>query len=148
MSIIHEALKKVQARGTSAAIPAVPAKPKGSPLVLMALLIIAATLAAAAYYYFIYNRPVVVPAATVIAAAPAAAPATTPVPAIAQTEVPTSVILNVQGLMTNNGATVALINGKIYEQGSEINGIKILAIEGNSITVLRDGKEETIRVRN
>ncbi len=58
-----------------------------------------------------------------------------------------SVILNVQGTMTNNGSTVALINDKIYEVGEEINGMKISAITANTITVERNGRTETLPIK-
>ncbi len=56
-------------------------------------------------------------------------------------------VLNIQGVMTQGGVTVALINDKIYEAGDEVSGIKILSITSNAITLLRSGKEETIKVR-
>ena len=58
------------------------------------------------------------------------------------------VVFNVQGVMTNKGSTVALINGKIYERGEDIGEAKILNIDTDAITILRDGKEETIRVKH
>lgn len=55
--------------------------------------------------------------------------------------------LNLQGILTQNGQTVALINDKIYEEGDEIGRIKILNIEGSGITVLNNGNKEHVRVR-
>ena len=56
---------------------------------------------------------------------------------------------NIQGVMTNNtGSPVALINNQIYEVGSAINGGKILSIEPETITVSTNGKVERILVHH
>ena len=52
-----------------------------------------------------------------------------------------------QGILAQGNRTLALINDKIYEEGDEIGNIKIISIESNSITILKDGKEERVRVR-
>ena len=56
--------------------------------------------------------------------------------------------LNVQGILSQGGQTVVLINDKIYEEGDEIGKIKILSIESSGITILNNGKEEHIRVHH
>ena len=66
----------------------------------------------------------------------------------AATPPPRPAIFNIQGIMTNNGSTVALINGKIYEQGDDIGGAKITNIGADTITISRNGTEETIPVRH
>ncbi len=56
-------------------------------------------------------------------------------------------VLNIQGVFSQHGTAVALINNKIYESGAEIGAIKILSISNDAIVILRDSKEETIPVR-
>ena len=58
-----------------------------------------------------------------------------------------SSVLNVSGILSNDNHNVALINDTIYEEGSIINGIKIVKINLDAITIERDGKEETIIVK-
>ena len=71
------------------------------------------------------------------------------IPAATTTNNPAApTVLNIQGIMANNGTAVALINNKIYEQGAEINGVKILNIGVKAITVLKEGKEETIQIQH
>lgn len=57
-----------------------------------------------------------------------------------------SSVFNIQGVMTSGDKNVALINGKIYEEGNEIGGIKILSIEHNTIQISNNGKTETIQI--
>lgn len=64
-----------------------------------------------------------------------------------QSAITSSAALNVEGIMANNGSAVALINGKIYEAGDEIGGTQLVSIDENSITILKDGKTETIQLR-
>ncbi len=59
-----------------------------------------------------------------------------------------STTLNIQGVMDGGKSKVALINDKIYEEGDEISGVKILSISVDAITILKDGKEEKIVVRH
>ena len=56
--------------------------------------------------------------------------------------------LSIQGIMTNGGQTVALINGKIVEKGDSIEGLKIIDINADEITILQDGKEEKVQVHH
>ncbi len=55
--------------------------------------------------------------------------------------------LNVQGVLDNSGQSVALINGKIYEEGDTVSGVKILKIGVDVIRILRNGREEELKVR-
>ncbi len=55
-------------------------------------------------------------------------------------------VLNVQGVMASGGHNVALINNNIYEEGSLVNGAKILKIDLNAITIEHDGKQEIVTV--
>ncbi len=81
---------------------------------------------------------------------PLAHPAPKTVTALPKTEQPSQSdpanVLKLQGIMSKNGTNIAIINNKIYEQGSEINGVKILQIDMNAVTILKDGKEETLTV--
>jgi len=56
--------------------------------------------------------------------------------------------LNVHGVMANGNNNLALINDKVYQEGDAIDGIKITKISLDSITVIKDGHEETIPVKN
>jgi|GEM_PF-4333777 len=60
---------------------------------------------------------------------------------------PASAALNIQGIMTNNNHNVVLINNNIYDEGSIFDGIKILKINLDAITIERDGKEESIAIK-
>jgi hypothetical protein len=82
-------------------------------------------------------------------ATPAAAiSTTTPAPApMATTSTSSPIILNVQGVMSSNGHNVALINNEVYEEGSVVNGQKIVKINLNTITVEHDGQEEVVSIK-
>lgn len=64
----------------------------------------------------------------------------------AATEVP--VTLNVHGVMSNGSSNAVLIDDQVYQEGDNVDGIKIVKINLNSIEVINNGKEETIRVKN
>jgi len=165
MSIIHEALRKVQANlqkqpqpvtkpasvaGAPPAVPApVPVQVKRSPRILILL---ASGIIFAAAAYFIYTQyysqikiHVIVPAAHTAAQL---LPQKTVVPVQHPVVDAPADALTVQGIMTNNGSTVALINGSIYEKGDEINGVKIIGITADAVTISRDGKEESIQIKH
>ncbi len=164
MSIIHEALKKVQKNlqenqdktspsflsGDYSAQAVRTAKAMTAAVWPIALLI---AIGAALWLSFpLWQK---FPAAAPAAVPPDLPPEQTPEPVVVQPTVapppapalpePVHLIINIQGIMDNNGTAVALINNKIYEVGDEIEGLKILAITENRITVLKNGKEETIR---
>ncbi len=70
-------------------------------------------------------------------------------PAILNTADPIAFItLNIHGVMSDGPNNVVLINDQVYQEGDEVNGVKIIKISLNSITVINNGKEETIRVKN
>ncbi|GEM_PF-2105224 len=54
------------------------------------------------------------------------------------------ILLN--GIMARGKQNLALIDGQVYEQGEEINGVKIIKINPSSIVVLENGAERTIKV--
>jgi hypothetical protein len=71
-----------------------------------------------------------------------AANTTTPAPA------PLPTTLNVHGIMANASGNLALINNRVYQEGDEVDGAKIIKINLDSITVNIDGTEKTIYVNN
>jgi|GEM_PF-3994629 len=172
MSIIHDALKKVQEQQpepkrfeleplggpvtpreqpkvgpaprkitASGMAPAPkPKSPKGR------LVFLFAALCAAAYITYTQYSPQIAPLKRSIQSMARSVPAVTlPAPSPAPAADPNA--LKLEGVMNNNGAMLALINGKIYETGSEVNGAKIVRIEENTVTLSRDGEEEVLQVR-
>jgi hypothetical protein len=80
---------------------------------------------------------------------PTNTPGPTDMPASASTVkpvVPTT--LNVHGVMSNGHNSLVLINDQVYQEGDEIDGVKIVKINLKSITVINNGKEESIHVKN
>lgn len=171
MSIIHDALKKVQVslgKKTDAvsetlipesietapmAPPVVTEPPKQSHMVTVIIIIVALS---AGGYLIYQQRDQFAPQLKKLAAkaAPARPITSGPLAKIStSSQAPNQnnhspEELSVQGIMSNNGSAVALINGKIYAQGDFIAGIKITAINTDGITLLKDGKEEKIQVRH
>ena len=72
-------------------------------------------------------------------------------PAEAATGIPQNVssatTVTVGGIMTNGNQKVALINNKVYAEGDEINGMKILKISFDEVTVTDHGEEKSFRVK-
>jgi hypothetical protein len=56
-------------------------------------------------------------------------------------------ILNIQGIMASGNQNLALINNNVYEEGSVIDGIKILKINLDALIIEHNGKQETVAVR-
>ena len=54
--------------------------------------------------------------------------------------------LNIHGIMSNPKGNLVLIDNGIYAEGDKVQDIKIVKITLDGLVVLRDGKEETIRV--
>ena len=50
--------------------------------------------------------------------------------------------------MSNDTGNVALINDQIYQEGDSVDGVKIVKISLDSVTVINNGKEETISVKD
>ena len=48
--------------------------------------------------------------------------------------------------MADDRGNLVLINDQVYQEGDEIDGAKITKINLNSITIINNGKEETISV--
>jgi hypothetical protein len=55
--------------------------------------------------------------------------------------------LNIHGVMSQGSRNIVLINDQVYQEGDEVNGVKISKIDLKSVTVINNGKEETIRVK-
>jgi hypothetical protein len=76
-------------------------------------------------------------------------PPPTNLPAIADTpKTSTPVTLNIHGVMSNDTGNVALINDQIYQEGDTVDGVKIVKISLDSVTVINNGKKEIIPVKN
>ncbi len=156
MSIIHDALKKVQNGLQNRASPVV-GRPLTSPGAkggwkIIVLILSAAAVLTAGYVY--WSRPSVPktepPPPVHVNAAPVpqpephnggaeAKPKPEPKPEHADT-------LNIHGIMSDPKGNVVLIDNGIYAEGDEVNGVKIIKISLDGIVILKDGKEETIRV--
>jgi len=55
---------------------------------------------------------------------------------------------SIHGVMSNGSNNLVLINDQVYQEGDEVNGIKIVKIDLDYIKVINNGTEETIRVKN
>ena len=164
MSIIHEALKKAQQslqKKTSA--PDGPAITAGRPsrvgngLFFLILFVIISAALSAGYMYW-RARPV---KTSVVSLTPPAAPPKNITPAPVEpvkTAVPPAdtapkpVVprpsLKIQGIMADPRGNVALINDRVYAEGDDIDGAKIVKISLDSIVISRDGTEETLSARH
>jgi hypothetical protein len=97
--------------------------------------------------------PLTVPAAA-SAATPPVAPvaAATPVSAVpAVASIPpltTPETLNIHGVMSNGKSNVVLINDQVYQAGDDVDGVKIIKVDLDYITVDNNGHEEKIKVKN
>ena len=54
----------------------------------------------------------------------------------------------IHGVMANGSRNIVLINDQVYQEGDDVDGVKIVKINLDSITVNNNGKEQTIRVKN
>jgi len=61
---------------------------------------------------------------------------------------PAPITLNVHGIMSNATGNLVLINDQVYQEGDDVEGAKIVKINLDSITVIINGTEQTIRVKN
>lgn len=157
MSIIHEALKKVQSnRSESPSIinkPADDGKTFQKPTAFVLLLwgsVIFILVGLTFYNLYEYTHRIkemsstkfYVPATTVspmTAAAPALAPGVS-APEAKKGE------LVLSGIVEMDGKSFALINKEFYEVGESVEGAKITKITPDSIEILQKGKTRTIKV--
>jgi len=72
-------------------------------------------------------------------------PATTKTPSPTKLE---PITLDIHGIMANASGNLVLINDQVYQEGDEIDGTKIVKINLDSITVLNNGTEQTIPVKD
>ncbi len=75
-------------------------------------------------------------------------PSPTKLPAISDTlKTNAPQTLNIHGVMSNGSNNLVLIDDQVYQEGDDVDGVKIVKISLDSITVISNGKEETIRVK-
>ena len=165
MSIIHDALKKVQnglQDKTSPLPPAVPLKnsgTKGGWKIIVLILLAVAVLTAGYVYRQNASSPAPHPSAPEIEPPPPvqinAAPVLQPEPRNGGAEAGPKAeprpeyaagTLNIHGIMSDPNGNVVLIDNGIYAEGDEVQGVKIIKISLDGIVILKDGKEETVRV--
>jgi type II secretory pathway component PulC len=156
MSIIHDALKKVQNK-TPPEVKILPPKQKKIKTVLTLLCTIAIILGSLGFLYNQWHAyfPKVKKLAKLpenlvpLAKLTVNPPVPTKLPAISNTpKTSTPVTLNIHGVMSDGPNNVVLINDQVYQEGDEVDGVKIVKISLDSIIVINNGKEETIRVKN
>ena len=181
MSIIHEALKKVQNSlqdkisspprvGGAEPLTVAPASTEGrsasdgksgpkSGWKIIVLVLSAVAILTAGYMYRQGASSALPPSVPKIGspppvqinAAPAPVPASAPVPepkteAKPEPKPEHADTLNIHGIMSDPNGNVVLIDNGIYAEGDEVQGVKIIKISLDGIVILKDGKEETIRV--
>ena len=71
---------------------------------------------------------------------------TAPAAAISKSATAPSSRIIVNGVMTHGAENLVLIDGQVYEEGDEVDGVKILKITSKGITVLENGAERFIKV--
>ena len=54
--------------------------------------------------------------------------------------------MTVGGIMTKANEKVALINDKVYAEGDDINGMKILKISFDEVVVIDRGEQKSFKV--
>jgi hypothetical protein len=55
--------------------------------------------------------------------------------------------LNIHGVMSNGSSNVVLINDQVYQAGDEVDGVKIIKVDLDYITINNNGQEEKIQVK-
>ena len=170
MSIIHEALKKVQNSlqdkisspprvGGAEPLTVAPAEggtkngPKSGWKVIVLVLSVVAVLTAGYVYRQGASSPAPHPVVPKIGPPSPiqvnAVPAPVPEPKTEAKPEPKpehTDTLNIHGIMSDPNGNVVLIDNGIYAEGDEVQGVKIIKISLDGIVILKDGKEETIRV--
>ncbi len=168
MSIIHEALKKVQnglqtkviettpdaavqmppAPETGAAVQAqtpaaTAAKPRGKLIFLLVLLML--TTFSAVYLLYGNSLP---PFKAPNLSFPKVPHITLPSPKVFTKPAADPVnSITLHGIMSDQNGNLALVNDKVYAEGGIINGAKIIKINTDSIVILKDGKEEKLLIK-
>jgi hypothetical protein len=52
----------------------------------------------------------------------------------------------INGTMTRGEQNLALIDGQIYEEGDEVDGVKLIKITPKGVTILENGEEHVVKV--
>lgn len=65
---------------------------------------------------------------------------------ITKAQLKTSSRIIINGIMTRGEDNLALIDGQVYEEGEEVDGVKILKITPKGVTVLENGDERFVKV--
>ncbi|MDE2222638.1 MAG: hypothetical protein KGK03_06165 [Candidatus Omnitrophica bacterium] len=68
--------------------------------------------------------------------------------AAGQTAVTQNAPLNIHGVLAGGSKNLVLIDDQVYQEGDEVDGIKIVKISLNAITVINNGQEEIIPVKH
>ena len=162
MSIIHEALKKVQANlstpsptqpedaleqeAPSNASPTPPTRINKKPF-SMALMLLSVIAFAACWFLAVQIKRYFPNVLTIKPSAYGSktSPASGPLARIPQQA--HSPQLNIQGVMAQGDTNLVLINKDIYQQGDQIEGYTIISIAFDKIVVKKDGEETTITLR-
>jgi hypothetical protein len=61
---------------------------------------------------------------------------------------PAALTLDIHGIMFKKNGNLVLIDDQVYQEGDEVDGTKIVKIGLNSITVVNNGIEQKIPVKN
>ena len=159
MSIIHEALKKVQNSlqdkisspprvGGAEPLTVAPAEggaksgPKSGWKVIVLVLSAVAVWTAGYVYWQDASSPAPHPSVSKIEPPRPVHFNAAPLPLLE----PKADTLNIHGIMSDPNGNVVLIDNGIYAEGDEVQGVKIIKISFDGIVILKDGKEETIQV--
>jgi hypothetical protein len=65
---------------------------------------------------------------------------------ITKPQLNTSSRIIINGIMTHGEQNLALIDGQVYQEGEEVDGVKILKITPKGVTVLENGDERFVKV--
>jgi hypothetical protein len=179
MSIIHDALKKVQeglapkietltreGEQTADQKPPTDNKIKSIFAVSCALVITAASIlyiyqqfqnnnpqfnsfAKKSFYQLIHKgKPLAAKTEAPENLKPLAQFSVNPPPGPPMTKQPAPTTFNIHGIMSNKTGNLVLINDQVYQEGDVVDGTKIVKINLNSVTVITDGIQQTILVKN
>jgi hypothetical protein len=166
MSIIHDALKKVQngkqsspdgngpvsgAPDASQPVPGPasdrpkepsPAIPK--PVLISLMAVVSIVVIALLFILLGLARqtsihPTIVPETPPLKVSVSVASPTQPAPPLEQ--------LKLEGIMNMGEKKVALINGSIYEEGQTVDGMTVVKVTESNVTVLENGVEKVLKIK-
>jgi len=61
---------------------------------------------------------------------------------------PAPITLNIHGIMSEGSKNIVLVDDQVYQEGDTVDGAKISKISLNSITIISNGVEQIIPVKN